>query len=55
MEGRRLDWKAGDAVYTPPWCWHQHFATDQCRVEYLTATNMPMLHAIGQTLLREEE
>jgi quercetin dioxygenase-like cupin family protein len=54
MEGRRFDWRAGDAFYTPPWCWHQHFAAEGSRVRYLTATNMPLLHAMGQTVLREE-
>jgi pyrroloquinoline quinone (PQQ) biosynthesis protein C/quercetin dioxygenase-like cupin family protein len=55
MEGKRFAWEAGDAFYTPPWCWHQHFAADGGAVTYLTATNMPMLHALGQTVLREEE
>lgn len=34
---------------------HQHFAAMDGDVEYLTATNKPMLHAIGQTVLREEK
>jgi len=55
MEGQRFEWKAGDALYTPPWCWHQHFADEDGDVEYLTATNMPMLNAMGQTVVREEE
>jgi gentisate 1,2-dioxygenase len=50
-----VSWEAGDAFYTPPWCWHQHFATDGAPVTYVTATNMPMLHALGQTVLREEQ
>lgn len=55
MEGVRYDWRAGDAIYTPPWCWHQHFATEKSgTVRYLTATNMPLLQSMGQTLLREE-
>jgi len=55
MEGVKLSWRAGDAFYTPPWCWHQHFAAPDSHVKYLTSTNMPLLQAMGQTLLREEE
>jgi gentisate 1,2-dioxygenase len=55
MEGVRYDWRAGDAFYTPPWCWHQHFALPSSHVRYLTATNMPLLQSQGQTVLREEE
>jgi quercetin dioxygenase-like cupin family protein len=55
MEGQRFDWRVGDAFYTPPWCWHQHFAAPGSHVRYLTATNMPLLHSMGQTVLREEE
>ena len=55
VEGRRFEWRAGDALYTPPWCWHQHVAAEGVRVEYVTATNMPALEAMGQTVMREEE
>ena len=55
LEGRRFDWSAGDAIYTPPWCWHQHVASTETRVEYVTSTNLPMLEAMGQTVLREEQ
>lgn len=54
LEGQRFDFSAGDAFYTPPWCWHQHFASAQGRVRYLTATNMPILDKMGQTVIREE-
>jgi len=30
-------------------------ASDDNRVEYVTATNLPALEAMGQTVLREEE
>ncbi len=53
VEGERFEWRAGDAIYTPPWCWHQHVAAN-ARVRYVAATNMPALHALGQTALREE-
>lgn len=54
VEGRRFDWRAGDALYTPPWSWHQHIADPGSRVEYITATNMPMLESLGQTVMRQE-
>ena len=54
MEGQRYEWQAGDAVYTPPWCWHQHVAGKDSSVQYITATNMPLLQRMGQTVLREE-
>jgi quercetin dioxygenase-like cupin family protein len=55
VEGTRFDWEAGDSLYTPPWCWHQHFAAEGHAVQYLTATNMPLLYSLGQTVMREEE
>ena len=55
IEGQRFDWQAGDALLIPPWCWHQHVAAADCRAEYLTATNMPALEALGQTVMRQEQ
>jgi gentisate 1,2-dioxygenase len=54
MEGQRFEWKAGDAVYVPPWCWHQHFAHPEESARYITATNLPLLKQLGQTVVREE-
>ena len=55
IEDQRYEWRAGDAVYVPPWCWHQHVADASGKARYLTATNMPTLVALGQTVMREEE
>jgi len=55
MEGVRYDDTATAEIYTPPWCWHQHVAAEGSHVKYLTATNMPLLQSMGQTVLREEE
>lgn len=55
IEGQRFDWEQGDSLYTPPWCWHQHFAAEGHAVQYITATNMPLLASMGQTVMREEE
>jgi quercetin dioxygenase-like cupin family protein len=54
VEGQRFEWQEGDAVYTPPWCWHQHFAAEGHAVQYITSTNMPLLSGMGQTVIREE-
>lgn len=54
IDGVRVDWVAGDAVYIPVWAWHQHrnrSATAPCR--YLACENAPMLQNLG-VALREE-
>ncbi|MCG8419431.1 MAG: cupin domain-containing protein [Proteobacteria bacterium] len=55
MQGQRYEWQAGDAIYVPPWCWHQHGASAEGPAQYITATNMPLLDNLGQTVLRQEE
>jgi quercetin dioxygenase-like cupin family protein len=55
VEGDRFEWRAGDAFYVPPWCWHRHVAAAGGPVRYITATNMPLLNAVGQTVMREEQ
>ena len=54
MEGLFYNFKACYEFYTPPWCWHQHVAEKDSAVQYITATNMPLLQRMGQTVLREE-
>lgn len=52
IEDRRVDWKAGDAVYIPVWAWHQHTSTGSaCR--YVACENAPMLQNLG-IAVREE-
>jgi quercetin dioxygenase-like cupin family protein len=55
VEGRRIDWRAGDALYVPPWNWHVHACAAGQSARYLTATNLPLLQHLGQTVLRQEE
>lgn len=55
IDGQRFDWKAGDALYVPPWCWHQHFTPEGTSARYITATNLPLLRQVGQTVVRQEE
>jgi quercetin dioxygenase-like cupin family protein len=54
IEGRTVEWKAGDAVYIPVWAWHQHTnasATSRCR--YLACENTPLMQNLGAAI-REE-
>lgn len=54
IEGERVDWRQGDAFYVAPWEWHQHVADPLQQARYLASTNLPVLHALGQTVMREE-
>jgi quercetin dioxygenase-like cupin family protein len=54
IEDRKVEWKAGDAVYIPVWAWHQHTnpsATRPCR--YVACENAPMLQNLG-VAIRED-
>lgn len=55
IEGRRVDWSAGDAVYIPVWAWHQHTNASAARpCRYVACENAPMLQELG-IAVREEE
>lgn len=55
IEDEKVEWKAGDALYVPPWSWHQHFNADQDKVvRYLSGTNSPLLQGVGDIDCREE-
>jgi quercetin dioxygenase-like cupin family protein len=54
IEGRVIEWRAGDAIYIPVWAWHQHTnasTTKSCR--YVACENAPMLQNLG-VAIREE-
>jgi gentisate 1,2-dioxygenase len=54
IEGRRVEWRAGDAVYIPVWAWHRHTntsATTSCR--YIACENAPQMQNLG-VAVREE-
>jgi quercetin dioxygenase-like cupin family protein len=56
IEDRVVRWRAGDALYVPPWAWHNHqndSKTEFCR--YLACENMPLLANIGGLAVREEK
>lgn len=54
IEDRRVEWKAGDAVYIPVWAWHNHVNTSSQDAEYLACENAPLLQNLGNIALREE-
>lgn len=55
IEGERVEWEAGDAVYIPSWAWHRHQNfSDQENAKYIACENAPQLQNLG-VALREEE
>jgi quercetin dioxygenase-like cupin family protein len=54
VEGRKVEWKAGDAVYVPVWAWHHHTNTGSGLSRYLACENAPLLQNLGGIALREE-
>ena len=55
IQGKRVPWKQGDAVYIPVWAWHNHVNTHPTgRARYLACENAPMLQNMGGVALREE-
>ncbi len=55
IEDRKVEWKAGDAVYIPIWAWHHHVNLDPDKpAKYLACENAPMLQNMGNLALREE-
>lgn len=55
VEDRRVEWKAGDAVYIPRWAWHRHQnLSDTEPARYIACENAPQLQNLG-VALREEE
>jgi quercetin dioxygenase-like cupin family protein len=55
VEGQRIDWEAGDAVYIPVWAWHHHVNLESDKpAKYVACENAPMLQNMGMLALREE-
>lgn len=49
IEDRRVDWKAGDAVYIPVWAWHHHVNLDgEKPAKYLACESASMLQNAGK-------
>lgn len=55
IEGKKVEWQAGDAVYIPVWAWHRHQnLSDTEPAKYIACENAPQLQHLG-VALREEE
>lgn len=55
IEGKKIEWKAGDAVYIPSWAWHRHGnLSSEIAAKYIACENAPQLQNLGLAL-REEE
>lgn len=55
IEGEKVEWQAGDAVYIPVWAWHRHQnLSDTEPAKYIACENAPQLQHLG-VALREEE
>lgn len=54
IEGREVQWEAGDAIYVPVWAWHQHANLSVTNSAlYVACENAPLLQNLGAAL-REE-
>jgi len=55
IEGEKVEWEKGDAVYIPSWAWHRHQnLSDAQPAKYIACENAPQLQNLG-VALREEE
>lgn len=55
VEGRRVDWEKGDAIYVPRWAWHSHTnLSDKDSCTYVACENAPQMQNLG-VALREEK
>lgn len=55
VEGISIFWEKGDAIYIPPWAWHQHTNLGEItHCLYLACENAPMLQNLGNIAVREE-
>lgn len=43
----RVEWKAGDFVYTPPNIWHRHYNTGPTAVRMIVVENTGLLEFLG--------
>lgn len=54
IEGKKVRWEAGDAIYVPVWAWHCHQNLSKTEsAEYIAVESAPLLQNLG-VALREE-
>ena len=51
VSGKKIDWKKGDAVYIPPWEWHQHIALSETKI--VSCTNENLFKKLSQKKILE--
>ena len=55
INGKKVEWQEGDAVYIPVWAWHQHFNHSKTNsAKYLACENAALLQNLGNLAIREE-
>ncbi|MFI4875697.1 MAG: cupin domain-containing protein [Blastopirellula sp. JB062] len=54
IQGEKIEWSQGDALYIPVWAWHRHTNVGDGDARYLACENAPLLQNIGGIALREE-
>jgi|GEM_PF-2548635 len=47
VQGKRIDWQAGDFLYAPPFVWHSHHNDQDTPAYYMGITNKRMLNWLG--------
>ncbi|MCJ7782548.1 MAG: cupin domain-containing protein [Desulfobacterales bacterium] len=48
VNGQRVDWKAGDTLFTPSWTWHNFCNTDlEKTARYIAINNGPLVYGLG--------
>jgi pyrroloquinoline-quinone synthase len=55
IEGRKVEWNQGDAIYIPVWAAHSHHSTSQEYSKYIACENAPLLQNLGHLAIRQEE
>jgi len=53
IQDRKVEWRAGDAIYVPVWAWHHHTCTSAGPCRYVACESAPILQNLG-VALREE-
>ncbi|MGW3490836.1 cupin domain-containing protein [Streptomyces sp. NPDC001054] len=53
IDGRRVDWRAGDSVHVPAWAWHRSGNDGAGTARYLSFSSEPLLETMGMAVLED--
>jgi gentisate 1,2-dioxygenase len=53
--GRRIEWKAWDALHLPPWTWHRHGNDGDKAARFLSFSSEPLLTSLNMALIQEAQ